>query len=346
MDSLIIATIISGVVALIGVIVSVITTRWSIKLNTREIDIKAKELDTTLKKLEAEFEAIRQSQFSETLRKRSEYYPKLWGCIREFTTNWDSDKPKDSRWVKTFLSALNKVDAEGGVFFSEAVYEKFHELQYALYNLEVIHPPAKKISLDDLEKIDRIFRGGNGKIGLATYLKDDLGSYRDISIQARSSNPRMESLSIQREPKSQARTSNSIFYDVQPCPPLGCGGATVDTDRIRDERLKVVRLLSLKPNADTNTVIAKLESQTGFKDTAEKIGNFISVSILKRKDLKISLTESLVSSGLIDDFSAIDLVLFIEDNYGLQLQDLDHGLPFDSLVDIATMIYNHDHEKG
>ncbi len=330
--------------ALIGVVVSIFATRWSIKLSTREIDIKAKEVDTTLRKLEAEFEAIRQAQFSETLRKRSEYYPKLWSCIREFTTNWDSNKPKDSRWVKAFLSALNNVDAEGGVFFSEAVYERFHELQYLLYSLEASYPPAKKISIDYLEKIDLIFRGGNGKTGLATYLKDDLGSYRNISIQARSSNSRIEPLFQLEERTEQSKTSNSVFYDVEPCPPAGCLGVEIDTDRIREERLKVIRLLSLKSTTDTETVIAKLESQIEFKDIVESLREFISVKILRHKERIISLNEPLFSSGLLDGFCFVDILVFLEDKYEIRLPDSPAA--FDSILDIAILVYNNNHGKG
>ncbi len=52
-----------------------------------------------------------------------------------------------------------------------------------------------------------------------------------------------------------------------------------------------------------------------------KISKYIAVDILKQPDRVIGNNEPLISSGLIDSFNRIDLSLFIEDTWGVVIDD-------------------------
>ncbi len=187
MDSSVIAALISGAIAILGVFVSLITSRWQIGLQKKELDLKTRELDSAAKQLQSELESLRQTQFTEILKKRLDVYPTVWTSVIKYTLNWKTqNKPRDHEWVEGFLKQLNICNAEGGVFFSQAVYERFNELRNTLIKIETKLAEGKHIDEWDLKMPDRIFLGENGEGGLATFLKDDLGSYRNAVIQARS----------------------------------------------------------------------------------------------------------------------------------------------------------------
>jgi acyl carrier protein len=70
--------------------------------------------------------------------------------------------------------------------------------------------------------------------------------------------------------------------------------------------------------------------------TAEK---FIATQILKQPNRKISADEPLLSSGLIDSFSLMDLALFVEDTWGVRIEDTElNANTFDNLSQLAALI--------
>ena len=70
-----------------------------------------------------------------------------------------------------------------------------------------------------------------------------------------------------------------------------------------------------------------------------KIAAFIAKDILKQPKRVISPTESLIASGLIDSFSLVDLGLFIEDNFGVRIDDTElNASTFDTLEQLAKLI--------
>ena len=70
-----------------------------------------------------------------------------------------------------------------------------------------------------------------------------------------------------------------------------------------------------------------------------KIAAFIAKDILKQPKRVISPTESLIASGLIDSFSLVDLGLFIEDNFGVRIDDTElNANTFDTLEQLAKLI--------
>ena len=74
-------------------------------------------------------------------------------------------------------------------------------------------------------------------------------------------------------------------------------------------------------------------------DIASKVGAFIANSILKQPSRKIDPAVPLVSSGLIDSFSLVDLALFVEDTFGVHLDDTElNAQSFDSLAQLVILI--------
>jgi len=66
---------------------------------------------------------------------------------------------------------------------------------------------------------------------------------------------------------------------------------------------------------------------------------YITNEILKQPARKLSWDEPLISSGLIDSFSLVDLALFIEDNFDVHLDDTElTSETFDSLRQLAELI--------
>lgn len=61
-------------------------------------------------------------------------------------------------------------------------------------------------------------------------------------------------------------------------------------------------------------------------DIQTALGEYISSTILKQSNRKISLDEPLISSGLVDSFSLINLALYVEDIFGIHLDDLARSM--------------------
>ena len=76
----------------------------------------------------------------------------------------------------------------------------------------------------------------------------------------------------------------------------------------------------------TNTVISEIEK-------------YIAAQILKQPGRKIGVDEPLISSGLIDSFSLMDLALFVEDTFGVRIEDTElNANTFDNLTQLAALI--------
>ena len=66
---------------------------------------------------------------------------------------------------------------------------------------------------------------------------------------------------------------------------------------------------------------------------------FIAEQILKQPGRQITVTEPLISGGLIDSFSLVDLALFIEDSFGVHIDDTElNADTFDTIQQLAGLI--------
>ena len=69
------------------------------------------------------------------------------------------------------------------------------------------------------------------------------------------------------------------------------------------------------------------------------LAQFIAAKILKQPNRKITPDEALISSGLIDSFSLMDVALFVEDTYGIRIEDTElNADTFDTLNQLASLI--------
>lgn len=76
-----------------------------------------------------------------------------------------------------------------------------------------------------------------------------------------------------------------------------------------------------------------------MSDTQSTVGNYVSTSILRQSKRKILNDEPLISSGLINSFSLVDLALFIEDTFGVHIDDTElNAQTFDTLDQLANLI--------
>ncbi|MCK5430859.1 MAG: acyl carrier protein [Anaerolineales bacterium] len=75
-------------------------------------------------------------------------------------------------------------------------------------------------------------------------------------------------------------------------------------------------------------------------NTINKLSQYIATQILKQPNRQISPDEPLISSGLIDSFSLVDMALYIEDTFGVHIDDTElNADTFDTLKDLASIIH-------
>ncbi len=69
------------------------------------------------------------------------------------------------------------------------------------------------------------------------------------------------------------------------------------------------------------------------------IEKYLAAQVLKQPNRRITPDEPLISSGLIDSFSLMDLALFVEDTFGVRIEDTElNANTFDSLTQLAGLI--------
>lgn len=65
----------------------------------------------------------------------------------------------------------------------------------------------------------------------------------------------------------------------------------------------------------------------------------IQETIIKDNDYELGYDEPLISSGVIDSFSLVDLALMIEDKFGVKIEDYElNSDAFDTLVQLTDII--------
>lgn len=75
------------------------------------------------------------------------------------------------------------------------------------------------------------------------------------------------------------------------------------------------------------------------EDLAAQLGALIAEKILKQPGRVIAPDQKLISSGLIDSFSLVDLALLVEDTFGVRIEDTElNAETFDTLTQLADLI--------
>jgi acyl carrier protein len=82
------------------------------------------------------------------------------------------------------------------------------------------------------------------------------------------------------------------------------------------------------------------------EDLNSQLSELIADKILKQPGRKLSGDQPLISSGLIDSFSLVDLALLVEDNYGVRIEDTElNAETFDTLDQLAWLITQRKTKK-
>ena len=191
MDTTIVSAIIAALVTSFGVIITYLTTKQQLKLKLKEVNIKQEELEIERKKLESigyelqkEMTILHQNQLQDILKKRIEVYPYLWEIITVHWQHFDNNK-KDINWCKTFINELKRCNEQYGVYFSQAVYEQYHAFYMELKKIKLeLETFGGIIDNTQISTIDLLWYGNEKYgLGLASQLKNDLGSYKIALIQ-------------------------------------------------------------------------------------------------------------------------------------------------------------------
>ncbi len=76
-----------------------------------------------------------------------------------------------------------------------------------------------------------------------------------------------------------------------------------------------------------------------MSDVITQLSTFIKTTILKQPNRVIEPSEPLISSGLIDSFSLMDLALFVEDTFAVRIEDTElNAGTFDNLTQLESLI--------
>ena len=169
----------SGLIAAFVSLAGVLVAIWQVQLKKQEVEkIGAR--------LQAEAEALRQTLMRDVLARRMDAYAALWRVFITYERNWEIEqRPLTAEWANEFLTALNACNAEHGVFFSQHVYVPFFQYRQILVDIaRRAHSgePLTESAIENLRKASTI--GIDNYPSLATAMKDDLGSYMRVIIQA------------------------------------------------------------------------------------------------------------------------------------------------------------------
>lgn len=75
------------------------------------------------------------------------------------------------------------------------------------------------------------------------------------------------------------------------------------------------------------------------QEIISKLETYIASELLKNPDREIAPDEPLISGGIVDSFSLVDLALFVEENFGVRIDDTElNAETFDTLNELADLI--------
>jgi acyl carrier protein len=76
-----------------------------------------------------------------------------------------------------------------------------------------------------------------------------------------------------------------------------------------------------------------------MEEILSSLSNYIAREILKQPGRRIDPDEALISSGLVDSFHLVDLAVFVEEQFGVRIDDTELTADtFDSLRSLAALI--------
>jgi len=77
------------------------------------------------------------------------------------------------------------------------------------------------------------------------------------------------------------------------------------------------------------------------EDIAQTLAAYIATDILHQPERILKTDQPLLSNGLVDSFSLVDLAMFVEDTFGVHLDDTELNKDiFDTLAQLAELIHS------
>jgi acyl carrier protein len=84
-----------------------------------------------------------------------------------------------------------------------------------------------------------------------------------------------------------------------------------------------------------------LEELLMSDETVQALSEYITGSVLKQPKRVLTADTVLLSSGLVDSFSLVDLAMFIEERFGVRIHDTElNAQTFDTLGQLAELVEN------
>ena len=81
-----------------------------------------------------------------------------------------------------------------------------------------------------------------------------------------------------------------------------------------------------------------------MNDMSQSLSQYIVTEILKQPNKILDAEQKLLSSGLIDSFHLVDLALFVEQTFGVQIDDTElNADTFDTLTELSALIQQRQH---
>ena len=74
-------------------------------------------------------------------------------------------------------------------------------------------------------------------------------------------------------------------------------------------------------------------------DIESMLSEYIRTQVLKRPKYILGIDDALISSGLIDSFHLVDLSIFVEEQFGVRIEDTElNSSTFDTLAQLSALI--------
>ena len=75
------------------------------------------------------------------------------------------------------------------------------------------------------------------------------------------------------------------------------------------------------------------------EDTTQTLAQYIAADILKQPNRALAANTKLISSGLVDSFSLVDLAMFVEERFGVKIDDTElNAQTFDTLAELTALV--------
>ena len=76
-----------------------------------------------------------------------------------------------------------------------------------------------------------------------------------------------------------------------------------------------------------------------MSDIEAKLAEYILTQVMRRPNYKLGHDDPLISSGLIDSFHLVDLAVFIEEQFGVRIEDTElNASSFDTITQLSALI--------